>query len=310
MPPQLTGNMPNHLAPGIFKIVGTQLGGRESFYSQMQVVSTSIRNYEDALAATGLPIAVEKAQGEDIQSFDPIEGSTKRFVHKTYAIGFEMSEEAEEDDLYKSDGSMLVEASKGIADSLAERVELEAHRPFNTEGFSGTAFTVLPDSSTLFATSHNVIVGAQGISQGNRPSTNADFNITSYQAALTQFRRWRDDQGKRVPGTSTPMDLWVPPELEYAALEVVKSPARPDQPNPGVINSSGGRVNVKVNPYLDDTDSWFIKGSKHFVYFIWRWRPRMDSFDDQRKRVSVFVAYARFVVAPMHWLGYYGSPGE
>lgn len=308
MPPLTTGSAANHLAPGIRGIVGTRLAGRETYYSQMYNVETSMRNYEDYLAATGLPIAVEKPQGVNIQSFDPIEGLTKRLTHTVFAIGFEVSEEAWDDDLYKGSGSMLREASEGLADSIAERTELEATRPFNTEGFDGT-FTVLPDTSAVFATSHNPITGAQGIAQGNRPSTNADLNVTSYRAGLTASRRLRDDQGKRIPGAFRSTTLWVPPENEYAAMEIVKSSNRPDT-DARVENVTKNATSVKSNPYLDDVDSWFLQGNKTHNVFLWRWRPRMDSFDDRRARVAIHVAYVRFSYAFVHWLGWYGSPGE
>lgn len=308
MPPLTTGSAANHLAPGIRGIVGTRLEGRETFYSQLYNVETSQRNYEDYLAATGLPIAVEKPQGVNIQSFDPIEGSTKRMTHVVYAIGFEVTEEAWDDDLYKGSGSMLREASEGLADSIAERTELEASRPFNTEGFDGT-FTVLPDTLSIFNTAHTPIPGAQGITQANRPASNADLNVTSYRAALTASRRLRDDQGKRIPAAFRNVKLWVPPENEYTALEIVKSSNRPDTANK-VENVSMNATSVGVCPYMDDTDSWFLQGNKTHNVFLWRWRPRMDSFDDRRARVAVHVAYVRFSYAFVHWLGWYGSPGE
>ena len=93
MPPITTSSFAQHLAPGIREIVGTNLEGRESFYSMYHNVETTKRNYEDFLWSTGLPIAVEKPQGTNIQSFDPIEGLTKRLTPKVYAIGMEVTEE-------------------------------------------------------------------------------------------------------------------------------------------------------------------------------------------------------------------------
>src|SRR6185436_13984940 len=139
MPPSTTAGFANHMAPGIRQIIGTNLGARKSYYSQLYNVETTVRNYEDYLAGTGLPIAVEKPQGVNIQSFDPIEGVTKRLSPKVYAIGMEVTEEAWDDDLYANKGSAIRDGANGLADSLAERVEIEAHRPWTAEGFVAAA---------------------------------------------------------------------------------------------------------------------------------------------------------------------------
>jgi len=302
-----TGSVAEHLAPGIRDIIGTRLGGRESHYSRLYNVESTVRNYEDYLDGTGLPIAVTKPQGVDIQSYDPIEGSTKRLTPAVTAIGFEVTEEAWEDDLYANQGSVIREAANGLADSLAERVEIDAHRPFNAEGFDGT-FTVLPDSSEFFNVTHVPITGGQGVSQGNEPSTNADLNVTSLRTCFTTFKRYKDDQNKRIPGFVRAVSLHVPPELEYVAEEILQRGNRPDTANL-VKNVTGGAVSVHCDPYMDGTDDWFVRSANIRTYFLWRWRPRMDSFDDRRARVSIHVAYQRYSYAPVHWLGWYGSQG-
>jgi hypothetical protein len=309
MPPVTTGSFANHLAPGIREIVGTSLEGREAFYSLYHNVQTTKRNYEDVLAATGLPIAVEKAQGTNIQSFDPLEGVTRRLTPKVYAIGMEVTEEASEDDLYSNAGSAIRAGANGIADSLAERTELEGHRPFTTEGFSATNFYVLPDLTAFIATAHAPIIGGAGPSQANRPATDADLSVTSFRAALTQFRKYKNDQGIRVPMVTIPDTMFVAPDTEWDAKEILRSSDRPDTMN-RVENVTKGIVNLVVDPYLsDDPDAWYLKAKKHYSYFLWRKRPVMDAFDDKRARVAVHVGLMRFSCAPVHWLGWYGTSG-
>lgn len=308
---QFTSSMAaSHQQPGIREIIGTRLGGRESHYTRMYRVETTRRAYEDFLYGTGLPMAVNKPEGVDIQTFNPIEGLTKRLTPTATALGMEISEEAWDDDLYAGKGSAIREGAEGLADGLAERAEIDAHRPFNTEGFDGTTFTVLPDNSGFFATTHNPIAGGQGIAQSNRPATNADLNVTSLQTGLTAFRRYRDDQGKRIPSASRPVRIEYPPELEFVVPELLKSSNRPDTAN-RVVNALQGRLQDNgPNPYLDDTDSWFLRAEKVHTIFLWRWRPRMDSFDDRRARTAIHVAYQRYSFGPVGWLGWYGSPGE
>lgn len=308
MPPVTTAGFANHMAPGLRAIIGTNLGGRESFYSKLYNVETSQRNYEDYLAGVGLPIATVKPQGVNIVSYDPVEGTTKRMTPVVYAIGMEVSAEAWDDDLYANKGSAIRDGANGIADSLAERVEIEAHIPWTTVGFGTTVFSVLPDNSAFFSTTHAPITGAQGVTQSNRPTADVDLTVTSYRAGFTQFRKYKNDQGLRIPGISQPVKLIVSPDDEYNAYEIIRSPDRPDTAN-RAINVSPNAT-VVCDPYLsDDTDAWFLQSSKHYAYFLWRWRPMLDSFDDRRARVAVHVGLVRFSAQPVHWLGNYGSPG-
>jgi len=298
------------MAPGIRQIVGTNLEGRKSYYSMLNNVETTVRNYEDYLAGVGLPVAVEKPQGQNIQAFDPIEGLTKRLTPKVYAIAMEVSEEAWDDDLYANKGSAIRDGANGLADSLAERVEIEAHRPWTAEGFatSGAYWPVLPDNSAFFSASHSPLFGGVGPIQGNSPSTQADLSITSLRAGLIQFRKYKNDQGLRIPAISQPTTLIVSPDDEYNAMEIIKSPERPDTAN-RAINVTPS-LSILVDPYLsDDTDAWFLQAKKHYAYFLWRKRPVLDSFDDRRARVAIHTILGRFSNAPVHWLGNYGSTG-
>lgn len=315
MPPVLTSGFANHMAPGLRAIIGTNLGGREAYYSELYNVENTQRNYEDYLAGVGLPIASLKPQGANIVSHDPLEGLTKRLTPVVYAIGMEVSAEAWDDDLYSNKGSAIRDGANGIADSLAERVEIEAHKPWTAEGFltSAALWPVLPEPNSttvsFFSTTHAPITGAQGVTQANKPTTDVDISITSYRAGLTQFRKYKNDQGLRIPGIAQPTKLIVTPDDEYIALEIVNSPDRPDTAN-RAINVTKGRTRVVCDPYLsDEVDSWFLQSAKHFAFFLWRWRPMLDSFDDRRARVAVHVGLVRFSNAPVHWLGNYGSSG-
>lgn len=311
MPPSLTTGFANHMAPGIRAIIGTNLGGRQSYYSLLNNVETTTRNYEDFLAGTGLPTASVKPQGENIVAFDPLEGTTKRLTPVVYAIAMEVSEEAWDDDLYANKGSAIRDGANGLADSIAERTEIEGHRPWTVEGFNTAApwFPVLPSGTTaFFSDSHAPITGGQGVTQSNLASTNADLSVTSLRAALTVFRKYKDDQGKRIPGIAQPTMLIVSPDDEWNAMEIIKSPERPDTGNR--VTNVTPSLKILCDPYLSDNpDGWFLQAKKHYAYFLWRKRPVMDSFDDRRARVAIHTMLCRFSNGPVHWLGNFGSAG-
>lgn len=311
----VTGQFAEHVAPALLDIVGTNLGGRESYYTQVCKVETSNRNYEDILAAAGLPIAMQKEEGQAIASFDPLEGEKKRISHTVYGMGFEISEEMFDDDLYKGSGSALTEAGSGLADSLAEVVELQAHRFYNAEAFLTSAvpgflqpLPSLDNTKSVYNLSHGPITGGEAAGQPNRPSVNVDLTLTSLRAALVQFKKYRNDRNIRIPSVAFPSTLLVPVDLEFDAAEILNSTNRPDTANL-VENVTKGMLKLLVNPYLDDADSWFLLAPKHNLRFFWRKRPQMDSFDDRSKRVARFLAWERFGLGAIHWLGVYGSPG-
>ena len=94
MPPAVTGGFSNHLAPGFRALIGTSFEGRETFYSRYYNIETSERNYEDVLAAAGLPIASAKPQGQAITAIDPLEGTTQRVSFNVWGIGMEVARAA------------------------------------------------------------------------------------------------------------------------------------------------------------------------------------------------------------------------
>jgi hypothetical protein len=276
------------------------------FYSSVYDMETSERNYEDYFAAAGLPIAPRKYEAQEITSVDALEGNTKRVDFEEWGIGFEVSETAWEDDLYKSAGSPFRAGAEGIADSLAERVEIEAHRPLNAEGFDGT-YTVLPDASSLFATAHSAIAGGEAADQANRPTTEVDLSVTSLRNALIAGEKYTNDRGMRIPGFTQYENLIIPPDLRFVAEEILKSHYRPDVSN--MVENVTPGLKIIVSPYITDTDQWILQARKHFMKFFWRSRPRFDSFDDRKRRVAIFLGWQRFRVQPIHWLGMYGSTG-
>lgn len=307
MPTMTTGSFAKHLDPGYRAVIGTELKGAMSFYTRFSNMRNSERNFEDVFYAAGLPIAPRKFEADNITAVDALEGNDKRVTFEEWGIGVEISQVVWEDDLFAGKGSALRDSAKGIADSLRERVEVEAHRPVNAEGFDGTTFTVLPDASGLFATSHVPVAGGEAAAQANRPSTDVDLSITSARDAHITAMKYVNDRGMRIPGFTNFTRLIIPPDLKFIAEEIFKSTNRPDTTN--LVENVTPDMEIMVSPYITDTDQWIMQSAKHGMDFWWRSRPRFDSFDDRRKRVAVMVGWERFKVQPLTWLGMFGSTG-
>lgn len=306
-----TGGFANHLSPGIMAIAGTEFRTRNSerYWPKLWRTMNSKRNFEDVLAAAGLPVAAENPEGHAVNLVDPLEGITKRVFHTEWAIGFAVTQPAWEDDLMATKGSALRAAATGIPNSLIERQEIEGHRPFNTEGFDGTTFTVLPDLSGLFATSHLPVTGGEAAAQGNRPSPDVALSLSAYRLRLINFRLQTDDRGNRIPAEFTPARLITTEQNRYVAMEVVKPGTRPDQENPAFPNYSAGATDVSITPYINTATHWFIQAQQHYMLWLWRRQPAYDSFDDRSRRIATFIGFQRFSIFPHHWRGMDGTTG-
>ena len=306
MPPMNTGGFSEILAPGLMAIVGTRLKSKQSYYKQFYNTRTTKRNYEDVLAATGLPMASAKGEGDAIISEDALEGNTKRITPEEWGIGCEITQTAWEDDLYAGDGSPLRDAANGLADSLMERKEVEAHRIF-VDGFDSTAVTVLPNNTeAIFATSHVPIAGGEAAAQVNREDV--DLSVASYRDAMIRFKKYVNDRGIRIPGYATPKKMIAGEDLSYIMQEIIGSTWRPDTSN-RVENVSRGEVTPMNTPYITANDDWFLFADKHFNDYFARSGARFDNFDERRRRVAVFVAWERYKFQCYHWLGVHGSKG-
>lgn len=310
-----TSQISEQLVPGLRDIIGVRLGGRVSFYSQLLRVEASERSFEEILHGAGLPIATELPESEPYDTYDPIEGAKKRVTHNAFGIGAEVTQEAMEDNLYSGQGSTLDSLGNGLADSLAEVVEIQGHRFFNTEAFATSTvpsfLQPLPDLSasiSVYNTAHGAITGGEAGTQSNRPATDVDLTMTSFRTALSAMKRYRNDRNLRVPEATFPSRMVVPPEIEWDAKEILGSKNDPTTSNL-VENVTKGIVSLIVDPYLDDIDSWFLLPPEHWLLFLWRVRPAMDSYDDKSRRVAVFVGRERFGMGAIHWLGPYASPG-
>lgn len=295
------GSFAEHIAPGLRAIVGTRIERWEMTYSRCTRVETTKRYYEDWLHAAGLPVAQSRDVGEGTPFYDPLEGSTKRLTPEGFSIGFEIYKELWDTDLYKGAGSALRDAAQGLADAMAERVEIEAADPFNS-GFA--SYSTIDGGSYLFASDHARLDG--GTNQSNVGSGVA-LSYANILSALPKFRKWVSDRGYKL--NYQPNLLVIPPDLEYTVREMLESDTDPDNAN-FAANVIPGRIKYVINPWLTDTNAWFLIDTAHNpIITLWRERPTFDAYDDKNTRAAKFASHMWFTVSPVHWIGAYGDPG-
>ena len=290
------------LLPGLNALFGLEYSKYENEHEEIYETESSDRSFEEEVKLSGFNAAPVKDEGSAISYDNAQESFTARYNHETIAMGFAITEEAMEDNLYDS---LSARYTKALARAMAYTKQVKAVNPFNN-GFSGGSFDS-GDGVDLFSTSHPLVSGG---TNANTPSTQADMNETSLEAAVISIAGWTDERGLLIAGK--PRKLIIPPNLMFVAQRVLKSELRVSTADNDInaLRSMGVIPSWSVNHYLTDTDAWFIitdipNGFKHFVRTAME--TSMDGdFDTGNVRYKARERYSFGVSDP---LGAYGSSG-
>ena len=133
-------------------------------------------------------------------------------------------------------------------------------------GFS--AAFVGGDGVSLFSSAHPLVNGA---TNSNIPSTPADLNETSLEAAVIQIAAWTDERGLLI--AAKPKKLIVPPALQFVATRLLETEQRvgtADNDLNALKNNGSIPQGYAINHFLTDSNGWFLttdvpNGMKHFV---------------------------------------------
>jgi hypothetical protein len=290
------------LLPGLNALFGLEYKRYAEEHKEIYEVENSERSFEEEVKLSGFAAAPVKNEGQAIAYDNGQEAWTARYTHETIAYGFSITEEAVEDNLYDS---LSARYTKALARSMAYTKQIKAAYPLNN-GFSSYNSG---DGVTLFSTAHPLVSGG---TNSNRPSTGADLNETSLEAAVIQIAAWTDERGLLI--AARPNKLIIPPSLMFVATRLLETELRTgtsDNDINALKNNGSIPGGYTVNHFLTDTNGWFLttdvpNGMKHFVR-----APlvtAMDGdFDTGNARYKARERYSFGVSDP---LGIFGSPGS
>lgn len=289
------------LLPGLNALFGLEYEKYENEHAEIYETESSERSFEEEVKLSGFGAAPVKPEGSSI-SFDSAQESyTARYNHETVAMGFSITEEAVEDNLYDS---LSARYTKALARAMAYTKQTKAAALLNT-GFDTFQSG---DGVTLFNTAHPTV---QGGNNANRLSTDADLNETSLEQAVIDIAAFVDERGLLI--AARPRKLIVPPALMFVATRLLQSEMRTgtsDNDINALVNNGSIPEGFRVNHYLTDTDAFFLitdvpNGMKHFERTPMT--TQMDGdFDTGNVRYKARERYSFGVSDP---LGMYGSPG-
>lgn len=294
-----TGNFGELLEPGLRVVYGDAYNNYQEEYSRVFDVKTSSQANEEDLSITGFGPTVVKSEGGSVSYDIAYQGYKKTYTHVTYGLGFIVTREMVEDDLYRK----IVAMPQALAKSVRDSVELLAANIFNN-GFTGNDQS---DGKDLFDTSRPLVGGG---TWQNKPTTAADLSVTSLEQAFIDIADYVNDRGLKI--FAQPKTLIVPKEEAWQAQIILNSMQMPgttnNDINPARNVFPGG---VVVMHWLTDTNAWFIKTDvPNGLTFFWRRKPEFTRDNDFDSENAKFKTTYRCSVGSTDPRGCYGNSGS
>jgi len=293
--------MVKELLPGLNALFGMEYGRYGEEHKEIFETESSDRSFEEEVKLSGFSAAPVKAEGDAISYDAAQEAFTSRYNHETIALGFSITEEAVEDNLYDSLSSRY---TKALARAMAYTKQIKAASVLNNAFTSATG----GDGKALCATDHPLVSGG---TNSNEPATAADLNETSLEAAVIQIGGWTDERGLLI--AAKPKKLIIPRDLMFVATRLLKTEGRvgtADNDVNAIATNGAIPGGYAVNNFLTDSDAWFLttdipNGLKHFVRTSLTTKMEGD-FDTGNVR---YKARERYSFGWSDPLGIFGSPG-
>lgn len=290
------------LLPGLNALFGLEYKRYGEEHQEIYETESSERSFEEETKLSGFSAAPVKNEGNAIAYDNAQEAWTARYTHETIALGFSLTEEAVEDNLYDT---LSARYTKALARGMAYTKQVKAANVLNN-GFSSS----YPggDGVALFSASHPLVTGG---TNSNIPSTPADLNETSLENAVIQIAAWTDERGLLI--AAKPRKLIVPPSLQFVATRLLETELRvgtADNDINALKNNGSIPEGYAINHFLTDNNAWFLttdvpNGMKHFVR-----TPLATSMDGDFDTGNVrYKARERYSFGWSDPLGMYGSAG-
>ena len=291
------------LLPGLNALFGLEYKRYGEEHKEIYETETSERSFEEETKLSGFSAAPVKNEGSAIAYDNAQEAFTARYNHQTIALGFSLTEEAVEDNLYDT---LSARYTKALARAMAYTKQVKAAAVLNN-GFTG-GVNAGGDGVALFSTSHPLVSG--GVNS-NTQATPTDLNETALENAVIQIAAWTDERGLLI--AAQPRKLIVPPNNQFVATRLLETELRvgtADNDINAIKNNGSIPEGYTVNHYLTDPDAYFLttdvpNGMKHFVR-----TPLSTSMDGDFDTGNVrYKARERYSFGFSDPLGMFGSPG-
>lgn len=246
-----TASHPKALWPGIKAWWGQVYDEHKEEYSQLFDSDTSSMNYEEDVQLTGFGLAPVKSEGSGVSYDSEIQGFTTRYTHIAYALGYIVTKEELDDNLYEQ---VSRRRSAALAMSFRQTKENVGANIYN-RAFNGTYLG--GDGVALASTAHP---NTSGGTFANKPSVDADLSEASLEDALTAIMGFQNDRGLLI--NVMPRSLVVARQNWWNANRIMKSAYTPTTANNAVnvlVATNALPEGIVMNHYLTSPNAWFVR---------------------------------------------------
>jgi hypothetical protein len=289
------------LEPGLNALFGLEYGRYDAEHAEIFETETSDRAFEEEVMLSGFGNARVKSEGGSIVYDNATETFTARYTHETIALGFAITEEAVEDNLYDR---VSARYTKALARSMANTKQVKAANVLNNAFDSNFAGG---DGVELCSTAHPLVAGTLS----NELATAADLNETSLEQALIDIAAFTDERGLLI--STQGRKLIIPSELQFVAERLTQSQLRvatADNDINALRNMGMIPEGYVVNHYLTDPDAFFIKTDIPNGFKLFQRSPIRTSMEGDFDTGNVrYKARERYSFGFSDPRGIFGSPG-
>jgi hypothetical protein len=298
------------LLPGLNALFGMEYARYGEEHKEIYETEKSERSFEEETKLAGFSAAPVKNEGSAIAYDNAQEAFTARYTHETIALGFSITEEAVEDNLYDS---LSARYTKALARAMAYTKQVKAaaviNNGFNGAYLGGDGVTLFGNNSSSTRVGHPLVGG--GVNY-NSPTTGVDLNETALENAVIQIAAWTDERGLLI--AAKPRKMVIPPALMFVAKRLLDTELRvgtADNDLNALKQMGAIPEGYTVNHFLTDPNGWYLttdvpNGMKHFERM-----PLANSMDGDFDTGNVrYKARERYSFGWSDPLGMWGSQGS
>ena len=298
------------LLPGLNALFGMEYARYGEEHKELYETEKSERSFEEETKLAGFSAAPVKSEGSAIAYDNAQEAFTARYTHETIALGFSITEEAVEDNLYDS---LSARYTKALARAMSYTKQVKAaavvNNGFNGAYLGGDGVTLFGNNSSNTRVGHPLVGGGVNF---NSPTTGVDLNETALENAVIQIAAWTDERGLLI--AAKPRKMVIPPALMFVAKRLLDTELRVSTADNDInaIKQMGAiPEGYTVNHFFTDPNAWFLctdvpNGMKHFERM-----PLSNSMDGDFDTGNVrYKARERYSFGWSDPLGMWGSSGS
>jgi hypothetical protein len=298
------------LLPGLNALFGMEYARYGEEHKELYETEKSERSFEEETKLAGFSAAPVKNEGSAIAYDNAQEAFTARYTHETIALGFSITEEAVEDNLYDS---LSARYTKALARAMSYTKQVKAaavvNNGFNGAFLGGDGVTLFGNNSSNTRVGHPLVGGGVNF---NSPTTGVVLNETALENAVIQIAAWTDERGLLI--AAKPRKMVIPPALMFVAKRLLDTELRVSTADNDInaIKQMGAiPEGYTVNHFFTDPNAWFLctdvpNGMKHFERM-----PLSNSMDGDFDTGNVrYKARERYSFGWSDPLGMWGSSGS